>query len=72
MKMVRTSVNEEQYKIYKKLARKMGLSEYGVTKKLVVDFIERKQREEKKLLIMYFFIVYSLIVTVFLLVLHVP
>ena len=68
MKKVHIWLNEEQYKFYVKATQKLGLSEYGLTKKLVVDFIEGRQREQKKFLILYFFIVYSLAATALLLV----
>jgi len=68
LKKVHIWLNEEQYKFYVKATQKLGLSEYGLTKKLVVDFIEGRQREQKKFLILYFFIVYSLAATALLLV----
>ena len=68
MKKVHVWLNEEQYKVYEKAARKMGLTEYAVAKRLVVDFIQKRQREEKKMLILYFFIAYSLVATTLLLV----
>jgi len=69
LKHIDTWLNEEQYKAYKKNAKKMKLTEYAVTKKLVVDFLEKRRERTKKFLILYFFMIYSLIATVIILLL---
>ena len=54
LKQVRTWLNEEQYKTYIKRADKMGVTEYAMTKQLVVDFLERRRERDKTFLGLYF------------------
>jgi len=63
LKQVRTWLNEEQYKAYVKRAKKMHETEYSMTKKIVLDFLERNREKEKVLFITYFFVIYSMVAT---------
>ena len=67
MKRVRTWLNEKQYKTYVKRATKSGVTTYGLTKQLILQYMSRKQEEEKRLNIMFGFIIYSLAATAFIL-----
>lgn len=69
LKQIRTWLNEKQYQDYVKHAKKIGMTEYGITKKLAIDFIEKRRTRDKKFLILYFFIIYSSITTAILLLL---
>ena len=63
LKQIRTWLNEEQYKAYIKNAKKMHMTEYAITKKLAIDFLEKRRAHNKTVLILYFFIIYSLATT---------
>jgi len=69
LKQIRTWLNEKQYQDYVKQAKKMGMTEYGITKKLATDFIKKRKERAKKFLILYFFMTYSLISTAIILLL---
>ena len=60
-------LNEEEYKKVKKRVRKEKISEYGLAKKALLNYVNNKHETDNALLILYFFIIYSLAATTYLL-----
>jgi len=50
MKQLRTSVNEQEYKLFSEKAKTLNMSDYGLTKKLVTDFLHETVSDEKTVL----------------------
>lgn len=67
MKKVHIWLNEEEYKKFNKRAGKEKLSDYGLAKKIVLNYVNNKHETDRAFLILYFFIVYSLAATAYLL-----
>lgn len=45
MKQIQTFLNETQYKAFRAEAERMGMSEYELTKNLILEFLEGKNKD---------------------------
>lgn len=69
LKNLTMSLNESEYKMFKAQANKRNVTAYALHKKIVKDFLERKQRDYiEGSLLTYALFLYSLVATTIILV----
>jgi len=62
MKCINTWVNEKQYEMFLKRAKKKGATPYAVTKGLVLQFLYAERQREISTTAFYWYLIYSLAV----------